>query len=184
MESFLISKGLTPAVSNYVTACFKKRIFKKGELFVKEGKINNHMAFVQSGLLQYFSNLDGKEKTTYIAGPNSFVISLKSYFRDTPALENIRALTVTECYLIDKPKVESLLKSNIQFRSFYLSMLSEIIICLDESRFQMISLSAEQRYQLILNSEPSLVDKIPLQYLASILGVTPRHLSRIRSELK
>lgn len=70
------------------------------------------------------------------------------------------------------------------FGSFYVSILEHLIICIDESRFKLIALNAEQRYLSMLREEPHLLQQIPLQYLASILGVTPRHLSRIRSEIR
>ncbi|NOS91025.1 MAG: Crp/Fnr family transcriptional regulator, partial [Cyclobacteriaceae bacterium] len=47
-----------------------------------------------------------------------------------------------------------------------------------------ILLSAADRYEKMMAKEPLLIREIPLQYLASILGVTPRHLSRIRAKVK
>jgi hypothetical protein len=65
-------------------------------------------------------------------------------------------------------------------KDFYIGLLEWQIGCIDNSRFDLITLNAEQRYQKLLEEEPELLQRIPLQYLASILGVTPRHLSRIR----
>jgi len=54
---------------------------------------------------------------------------------------------------------------------------------MDETRANLMILTAEERYALLLKEEPKLLQQIPLQYLASILGVTPRHLSRIRNNI-
>lgn len=44
-------------------------------------------------------------------------------------------------------------------------------------------LSAEQRYEKLLKDEPELLQQVPLQYIASMLGITPRHLSRLRNKM-
>jgi CRP/FNR family transcriptional regulator, anaerobic regulatory protein len=67
------------------------------------------------------------------------------------------------------------------FKTFYITALENVITGMDESRSNLIILTAEERYANLMKEEPALLQQIPLQYLASILGVTPRHLSRIRS---
>lgn len=183
IESFFLSCGMASNDAGLVASRFKEKKFKKGELFVKEGIVNNQMAFIKSGLLQYFFYSDGVEKTTYITGENTFAVSLVSFLKVLPSKENIRAITDTECFLMSKDDLDNLKETNLSFRSFYINMLEQLIICVDESRFKLMTYTAEQRYLAMMKDEPRLLQQIPLQYLASILGVTPRHLSRIRAEI-
>jgi CRP/FNR family transcriptional regulator, anaerobic regulatory protein len=49
--------------------------------------------------------------------------------------------------------------------------------------FEMIALTAEQRYEILLKERPDLIQRVPLQYLASMLGISPETLSRIRKKI-
>ena len=70
------------------------------------------------------------------------------------------------------------------FKDFYIGLLEATLCGIDASRYDLIVLTAEQRYEKMLKNEPHLLLQIPLQHLASMLAVTPRHLSRIRSKIR
>ncbi len=70
------------------------------------------------------------------------------------------------------------------FKDFYIGLLESSICGIDSSRHDLIVLTAEQRYAKMLKHEPHLLQQIPLLHLASMLGVTPRHLSRIRGSIR
>lgn len=176
--------GLDKETSQEVALNFKHKLFKKGELFVKEGVVSQHMAYINVGIMQYFFNMDGEEKTSYVSGDKTFVASLFSFLRGVPSKENIRAITDAECYLIHKSDLDRLKMTNPKFQAFYVGLVEQLILCIDESRYKLMMLSAEQRYLAMMKDEPQLLQQIPLQYLASVLGVTPRHLSRIRAEIR
>ena len=167
-----------------IAGSFEKKEFTKGYYFVQEGKTSRHLGFVEKGLFQYFFNQDGEEKTTYMVGENGFMASLLSFFKQSPARENIRALTDGTAWLLSKEKLATLRRDIPPFREFYIGLLEWQIGCIDDTRFDLLTLSAEERYQKMLTEEPHLLQQIPLQYLASILGVTPRHLSRIRKNIR
>jgi hypothetical protein len=59
--------------------------------------------------------------------------------------------------------------------------LENLVVGMDETRSNFITLTAEERYAVLMKDEPALLQQVPLQYLASLLGITPRHLSRIRN---
>jgi CRP/FNR family transcriptional regulator, anaerobic regulatory protein len=132
-------------------------------------------------LFQYYYAKDGKEITTYIAGANSFLLSLISFYKQQPSKENIKALADAELMMIHYDDLKKLKAHNEAFRSFYIGALENLAVGMDETRSNLITLTAEERYAVLIKEEPALLQQIPLQYLASILGVTPRHLSRIRN---
>ncbi len=167
-----------------IASSFEKKDFRKGHYFVEEGKTSRHLGFIETGVFQYFFNQDGEEITTYIVGENGFVASLVSFFKETPARENIRAMTDGVIWLLSKDKLATLRRDIPAFREFYIGLLEWQIGCIDDSRLNLLILTVEERYQKMLAEEPHLLQQIPLQYLASILGVTPRHLSRIRKNIR
>lgn len=142
------------------------------------------MGFIDKGFLQYFVVIDGLEKTTYSVSENNFVASLSSFLKQVPAKENIRAVIDTDVWVIDRNNLTRLQNELPAFQTFYVSLLEWQICCIDESRLDGLMLNAQQRYEKMMEKEPELIRQIPLQYLASILGVTPRHLSRIRNNIR
>ena len=158
--------------------------FKKNDSVVEEGKVAKYLGFVESGMFQYYVMVDGEEKTTYINIENTFLASVSSFVRQQPAQENIRALTDGRLSLISRANLKKLVADIPGFKDFYIALLEYTVCGIDASRHDLIVLSGEERYAKMLREEPHLLHQIPLQYLASMLGVTPRHLSRIRNQVR
>lgn len=114
---------------------------------------------------------------------NSFVASLLSLLKELPARENIRALTSCKLWVIEKKDLLALKNKNNAFKDFYVSLLEWQICCIDKAKFDLITMTAEQRYEKLLREEPTVLQQVPLQYIASMLAITPRHLSRLRAKV-
>lgn len=184
LRAFLSESGFDADQQTLVAAQFRRHDLTRGDLFTQEGRVCDQLAFVEKGLFQFFCNRDGDEITTYTAGPDDFLVSLGSFLKDQPARESIRALTDGVIWVITKKAFIWLRAELPPFETFYVNLLEEQINCIEESRYNLLTLSAEQRYQKLMAEEPHLLQEVPLQYLASILGVTPRHLSRIRGHVR
>jgi len=163
---------------------FELQSFKKNDFVVEEGKTSRYMGFVESGMFQYYVIQDGEERTNYVSIENTFFASVLSFISETPSLENVKALVDGSISMISKTNLQMLLNEIPAFKDFYIGLLEATICGIDASRYDLIVLTAEQRYEKMLTNEPHLLQQIPLQHLASMLGVTPRHLSRIRSKIR
>ncbi len=183
LQSYFESVGFSETERQKIASRFKRRLFQKGEYFVQEGKISLQLGFLEAGQFQYYSITNqGDERTTYISLPNTFVASLLSFLNEIPARENIRALTESILWIISKDDLTHLKNEVPSFKDFYIRILEWQICCIDKDRFDLIALTAEERYEKLLKEEPALLQQVPLQYIASMLGVTPRHLSRLRAK--
>lgn len=181
LKAYFSQVGFDQTDSEQIAQCFTKRSFDKGQYFVEEGKNSSQLGFVETGQFQYYSISEkGEERTTYISLPSTFVASLLPYLTGTPARENIRALTPSTLWVIEKKEVEALQNQMSGFKDFYVKLLEWQICCIDKAKFDLITLSADERYEKLLKDEPELLQQVPLQYIASMLGITPRHLSRLR----
>lgn len=185
LNEYLQNAGFSASDVQRIGAYFRLQTFRKGDFFVKEGSKADCLGFVEKGLFQYFVLLpDGQEKTTYMALSHTFMASLLALLSTAPAAENIRAVTDASVWVITKAHLDKL-RTEIQgFNDFYTQLLEWQICCIEKSRLDFLLLTAEQRYAKMLEQEPHLLQQIPLQYLASMLGVTPRHLSRIRKNIR
>lgn len=184
LQSYFLNAGFDTAETDTITGNFHLKLFDKGDSFVTEGKTSLQMGFIETGLFQYCSITDqGEERTTYISFPNTFVASLLTYLTETPSRESIRALTQSKLWVIHKQDVLSLQNTIPRFKDFYIQLIEWQVCCIDKSKFDLILLTAEQRYEKLLNEEPEVLQQVPLQYIASMLGITPRHLSRLRNRI-
>jgi len=167
-----------------ITSMFSHKVLAKGEYFVKSHVISKSLAFLEEGQLQYYSiDANGEERTTYISLSNSFVASLLSFLNAVPANENIRALTHSSLLVLQKEDLIRLKNEVVGFKDFYIGLLEWQICCIDKAKFDLITLTAEQRYEKLFHEEPEILRQIPLQYIASMLAITPRHLSRLRAKM-
>jgi len=166
-----------------IAHAFTRKEMDKGDFFVQEEKTSRSFAFLEQGMLQYYStDAKGDERTTYVSLPGTFVASLLSFLNEIPARENIRALTPAVLWTIAKDDFNQLKRDVPNFKDFYIGLLEWQICCIDKGKFDLITLSAEERYEKLLREEPDLLQQVPLQYIASMIGVTPRHLSRLRAK--
>lgn len=184
LQNYFERTGFAGDALDRIVSAFKLQAFQKNDLVVMEGKTSRHIGLVESGLFQYFVNKDGIEITSYVSVPGTWLASVMSFVSEKPALENIRALTAGQLFTISKTALRDLVDGIPAFKDFYIALLEQSICGIDESRHDLIVLTADQRYAKLLRKEPHLLQQIPLQHLASMLGITPRHLSRIRNHIR
>jgi CRP-like cAMP-binding protein len=183
VKTYFQSIGFEGEHLEQILSAFTYQEFKKNDFVVEIGKISNQIGFVESGMFRYYVVKDGEEKTTYVSIANTFFASLLSFISEKPAQENVKALIKGSMSLISKINLKQLVNEVPGFKDFYIGLLESSICGIDASRHDMIVLTAEQRYAKMLQTEPHLLHQIPLLHLASMLGVSPRHLSRIRSNI-
>lgn len=176
--------GFSVEMLEQIVQAFQIKEYKKGDFFVEAGKTSQYLGFIESGMFHYYVMKDGDERTSYVSIENTFVASLMSFIGQTPSKESVRALVDSQVSVISRKDLKQLVDELPPFKDFYIGLLEWAICGIDSSRHDLIVLSGEQRYEKMLREEPKLLQVIPLQYLASMLGVTPRHLSRIRGKIR
>jgi signal-transduction protein with cAMP-binding, CBS, and nucleotidyltransferase domain len=172
LKLYFESVGFKENSLSAIIDAFEISKFKKNDFIVAEGKVSKHIGIVKSGMLHYYTLRDGEEKTHYISIANTWFASLLSFISESPSLENITALTDSSLYTVSKVNLKKLVHEVPGFKDFYVGLLEVSICGIDEDRHDLIVLTAEQRYEKMLKKEPHLLQQIPLQYLASMLGVT------------
>jgi len=156
---------------------------KKNELFVKEGAICKYFCFIEKGVLQHSINVLGEEITTYIALKNTLTSALNSFKNNIPSRKNIKAISPCSLLVITHDTFNNLLKNNKAFYRFYYNLIENQIFLIDDHRINLLTLTPEERYQNLIKTEPILLQEVPLRYLASFLGISTRHMSRIRKNI-
>ena len=184
LKTYFTQTGFNEKDLEIIMQAFTLKSFRKNEFLVKAGKTSSHIGFVENGMFQYYVIKDGEERTSWVSIENTFFASLLSFLAELPSLENVRAITDSQILLISKPNLLKLIREVPAFKDFYIGLLESSICGIDASRHDLIVLTADQRYAKMLQMEPRMLELVPLQYLASMLGMTPRHLSRIRNNMR
>ncbi len=183
LQSIIIDENLfihIPEILSY----FKPLEIKKNAYFVLENKICPYFCFIESGILQHSISLLEEEKTTYLALKNTCTAALKSFSQQKPSRKNIKALSNCDLLIINSIDFKHLITTNKAFNRFYYNLIENQIFLIDDYRIDLLTLSPEERYLKLLANDPELLQTIPLHYLASFLGISKRHVSRIRKNIK
>jgi CRP-like cAMP-binding protein len=179
-----ISQSSDTASLHEITNSFVQKTFKKNHYLVTEGGVCPYFCFIESGILQHAITVDGIEKTTYLALRYSATSSLYSFLNQSPSRKDVKAIVNSIIWTIDLKTFKTLLSKNDVFRQFYYNLLERQICLIDDYRIDLLTMTPEERYRKLLATEPILLQQVPLRYLASFLGISQRHMSRIRQNTK
>jgi len=157
----------------------------KEEYFSEAGKISRQVAFVVEGIMRvcYYDN-KGEEITKYFIEENNLVVDLESFDNEIPSSSYVQA--VTDCNLIVFQRKDwlELLQTIVGWEAIVHKIISRALLQKVERRSPLVSEDATTRYLKFLEIYPTVVNRIPLSYIASYLGVTQSSLSRIRKNIK
>ena len=158
----------------------EKRIYKKNDVIFTEGKISSEIYFVEKGCVRLFYNVDGNDKTAFFYTEGQFICAGESYTYNIPAIESYQVIEQTEIFVFTKKKAEKLLSEAPRLEVIArIATENELITC-QKVIASFVTKSAEERYTDLLNTQGELFQRVPQQYIASFLGVSPETLSRIK----
>lgn len=162
----------------------KELILLKDEYFSEAGKTPREVAFIVKGVIRgcYYNN-KGEEITRHLISENSLVADYINFEANAPSSEYLQACT--DCKLV-------------VFSKQHWNELSEIIAGWDRIKNKMvqtcmfqksrnapvISQDATTRYLEFMENHPTVINRVPLAYIASYLGVTQQSLSRVRKNIR
>jgi CRP-like cAMP-binding protein len=167
-------------ISNYFTL----KQFTKNDFLLKEGNTCNESYFLEKGILRTFvADIDGNFITTNFYSPNIFVNEVLSFFKRIPSSENIQTLTDCTVWAITYDDLQICFHTIPEFREFGRMMLINNLSNMKNRMLGMIQLTAEKRYENLMEKQPEVLQNAPLKYIATYLGITDSSLSRIRKEM-
>lgn len=165
-----------------IAARFQYKTIKKGDFLLKQGRLCSQLSFIQSGMIRIYTTIDEKEITQWISTKGYFVTDLASFTFASPARWNLQALTDCELYTIDSDAYEALGNTIQEWHRLEKLFIAKCFIILEERVNSHLFMTAEERYNKLFQLQPDLFNQVPLQYLASMLGMTPETLSRLRKK--
>jgi len=171
-------------VDQLKTICsfFKLKTYKKGEFLLKTKQQSNALSFIQDGLMRIYVTTEDKEITQWISTKGNFTTDLSSFIFGTPSRWNIQALVDSQVYTIHKNDYDKLNELIPEWNQLEKLFIAKCFTFLEDRIFSHLSMTAEERYNFFFEHNRQLFNQVPLQYIASLLGMTPETFSRIRKK--
>lgn len=156
-----------------------------GNMILEEaGNVPKHLYYISEGFMRLFYFDDnGDEVTTHINCPHGFFTSFTEFINQTKSSVNVETITKCQLLRLSKQDYDTLMSDSPCWKDYGIYILQEAVNYNEERANDFGTLSAEQRYLKLMNHKPDIIQNVPLQYIASFLGIKPESLSRIRRHL-
>jgi CRP/FNR family transcriptional regulator, anaerobic regulatory protein len=183
LENYIQSYfGVSKEEVSAISSMFQKVNLEKGEFFLKTGRYSERLGFVQAGVIREFVIINDKEVTKWISTKGYFVVDLSSFIFKQTARWNIQALTDCELFVINIDNYKEIGKRIPRWAELEKLFIAKCFTVLEDRVLTHLAMTAEERYLHLLAFNKELFQLVPLQYLASMLGMTPETLSRLRKK--
>jgi CRP-like cAMP-binding protein len=163
----------------------QRRVIPKKTIFLKINEIENHISFIETGVVRLFLPKENPEKeiTFGFSFKNQFVSAYDSFLTQKPSLYQLQALTEISILSISYKDLQEVYQTT-QIGNLIGRLTAERLFLIKSKREQnLLNLTAEERYLNLFKERPELIKVIPLKYISSYIGVTAQALSRIRKRL-
>lgn len=155
---------------------------QKGKFLIKPGQKADHLYLVIKGAVRAFAKEGKKEITTWINLENEIVGSIRSLGLDIPTEEYVQAIETTQLIGIPYSLVEYVYEHFPETNIIGRKILEESYRYAEERAYICRIPSAVKKYNRFIVTHPGIINRIPLKYIASYLGMTIETLSRVRSK--
>lgn len=175
---------LTPEMKDFIRRHVVSSKVGKRMLLLREGEICRHIYYIRRGVVRGFFHESGKDITTWITIENEIVSSISTWDKPRPVTENIQVLEDAELFVMTLEELKELYTRFPEFNIVVRKLLQKYYADAESRAYIARLTKAENKYRYFLNVHASLVNRIPLKYIASYLGMTLETLSRIRNKIK
>ncbi|MEK6478808.1 Crp/Fnr family transcriptional regulator [Catalinimonas sp. 4WD22] len=162
----------------------KPKKLARHEHFLVQGQVCRQLGFITRGYVRLYYLLGDEEVTKDFNFENEFCGSYASFISAQPALFNVIAMEPVSLYTFSREKLMSLYEQYPCWQKLGRISMEKMFVRKELREASFLLDSPEERYQKLVKDAPHFVQRIPLKYLASYLGMAPETLSRIRKQRK
>jgi hypothetical protein len=163
--------------------CYTKK-FKPKEFLSRQGELSNEIFFIMKGITRStIIDHTGEEHTIHFSPEFQFVADYTSFMLRTPANSNLQAIEQTEVVVLPRQAIEWGYANLGQGDKMGRLIAEYYFIYFDNRLKNQYVFTPVQRYQNISKVFPNIHNRVPQRMIASYLGVSPVHLSRLKKEI-
>jgi CRP-like cAMP-binding protein len=167
-------------------SCFKRMEVAAKTVLLHEGEVSKKVFLIEKGCLRVWFNNNGKDITFQFFFENSTVASIESFRKKIPSPLTIEAIEPCVVWWIHKKDIDRIVAeiNDIPLlREKFIDAVFERTFDYMKHFFSFIKDTPQQRYLSLLKEKPQIVKRVPQHYIASYLGISTVHLSRIKNQL-
>ena len=142
-----------------------------------------NIGFITKGYLRSYYEINDGEVTTMINTKHNIVTAHTSFTLQRPSMAYIQAITDCELLTLSYESMEELYKRIPKWERLGRLITEQVYGYVESRVVDYLSLSPEGRYRKMLETDSKVLKDVPLRYIASMLGITPETLSRIRNKV-
>ncbi|WP_121353059.1 Crp/Fnr family transcriptional regulator [Flavisolibacter nicotianae] len=174
---------LTEEEKELAKTFFLPKKLRKRQYLLQEGDISKYVAFVEKGTLRsYTVDERGVEHIIQFAFEGWWIGDMYSFITNEPSTYNIDALEDCELLLLSQQAEEQMFEKIPKMERFFRILVQNSLIATQRRLVGSLSQTAEERYNDLVASCPTIPQRVPQHMMASFLGITPETLSRIRKQ--
>jgi CRP-like cAMP-binding protein len=155
---------------------------KRYDYMIKSGDMDDNIYIVKEGVIRRTHQDGDKTITNSFAIKGSVLISWHCYYFNQPSYSQFQACCDAVVMRIPRKKFDELIATSHEFAQWVLS-LAHGTLYYQEFKARVIKGDVKERYMSLIKGRPEIIQKVPLGFIASYLGITQSHLSRMRNEL-
>lgn len=172
---------LSEAIQLHINQILQERVYSKKSILLKAGQVSNRIYFIKAGFVRAFYEQGDKTYTSWFMGSGEIIISVYSFFSRQPSFENIETLEECVVQSITWEQLQYIYRVFPEFNAVGRILTEQYYIRSEERTIHLQTLTAQQRYQKLINTYPEVLQKASLGQIASYLGIKQETLSRIRA---
>ena len=183
-EIFDNDASITEQEVEFCKSYFEFITLPKNYIVEEDNNIPKYLYFITEGYVRlFYYDENGDEHTNFIASPNNFITSFLDFIHQKTTNQNLECITDCQFFRIERSKLAELIDKNTTFKKISLTIFENAFSISNSRANDLATLSAELRYKKLLKQEPLIIQNVPVQYIASYLGIKPQSLSRIRKQI-
>ena len=185
IEYLLRFGNLNQQQIDFIATKAKEIVLHKDEYFSEAGKTFRHVGFMLEGITRvcYYNN-KGEEITKYFIEENNILVDFESFDNELPSTVYVQAITDCRIIIFSKKDWQELLNTIVGWDAIVHKIILKALMQKVERRSPLVTEDATTRYLKFMERYPTVVNRIPLSYIASYLGITQSSLSRIRKNIR
>ena len=160
------------------------RKYQPGTIVIWQGETANELFLVKSGCIRAWFNKDGKDITLQFFFEGDMATALESFLHHVPSDIFLEAIEETEVMVVDRETFLMLIKEDQMIKDWFYEEAIKKLLAHTHRLLSLLQHKPFERYQQLLAGDTRILRRVPQQYIASYLGITPVSLSRIRYRKK
>jgi CRP-like cAMP-binding protein len=179
-----LSAKLTDKDWKFFSSRLTRQEFPKKSLLIKTGQVENHLSFMEIGIVRFYIPKEEKNDFTFsFTFENNFTSAYESFLTRTVSAYAVETLTPTVLWRLTHADLQEIYAETKIGNTIGRLAAEGLYLETSKRELSLLNETAEQRYLNLFTEQPHLIRKIPLKYLASYIGITPQALSRIRKRI-